>query len=109
MTRRAPKKTDSVEIRLSPEVKAAFMARCRARGLTASDALRRFIDAETGKAARPTVIGWRALIVAIAGSLALGAVAAPSLAEVKTPGRAMFDRLDRDGDGALTFEEYRSR
>ena len=41
-----PKKTETVEIRLPHATKTAFMARCRDEGRTASDAIRRFIDAE---------------------------------------------------------------
>ena len=41
-------------------------------------------------------------------NLALGAVAAPSLA-LSSPTRADFDRLDRNHDGVVSFEEYRAR
>ena len=41
---RAPKKSETVEIRLSHPVKTAFMDRCRAEGRTASDAIRQFIE-----------------------------------------------------------------
>jgi len=34
--RKSPKKTETVEIRLSHAAKTAFMARCRAEGMTAS-------------------------------------------------------------------------
>ena len=83
------------------------MARCRDRGLTASEVVREFIEA--GTTARRLAFGWRTVLAALAGALALGAVAAPSIAEVAAPGRAAFDRLDRDHDGVLSFEEFRSR
>ena len=40
------KKSETLEIRLPHPTKLAFMARCRTRGLSASESLRRFIDAE---------------------------------------------------------------
>ena len=45
MAPRPLKKTETIEIRLPHDTKTAFMARCRAEGRTASDVLRRFIDA----------------------------------------------------------------
>lgn len=108
MKPRPPKKTETVEIRLPHETKAAFMARCRAEGRTASDAIRRFIETELDR--RPRGIdGRRALLAALLAVLALGAVAAPSLAQNVVPARAAFDRLDRDHDGVLSFEEFRAR
>jgi hypothetical protein len=83
------------------------MARCRAEGRTASHVLRRFIDAEL--AARPRRFDGRLLLAAVLAALALGGVAAPSLAESVTPTRTAFDRLDRDHDGRLSFEEFRAR
>ena len=109
-TRTSLKKTETVEIRLSHDTKAAFMARCRAEGRTASDAVRGLIEAElnvVGRRAR--LAGWRGLLAAALAGLALGAVAAPSLAEGVRPARAAFERLDRDHDGVLTFGEYRAR
>jgi hypothetical protein len=40
--------------------------------------------------------------------LGLG-VSAPSIASSGEPTPAAFERLDRDGDGALTFQEFRAR
>ena len=83
---RAPKKSESLEVRLPHTTKAAFMARCKGDGLTASDAVRRFIEGEIDRAAaaeqiRPPArpFWWQAIAAGLAG-LALGAVAAPSLA-----------------------------
>ena len=67
-----PKKTETVEIRLPHATKTAFMARCRDEGRTASDAIRRFIDAELNatSSARPQPrLGWRPLLAAaVAGA-----------------------------------------
>lgn len=106
-----PKKTETVEIRLPHATKTAFMARCRDEGRTASDAIRRFIDAElnaTSSAHSQPRLGWRPLLAAAVVGLALGAVAAPSLAQ-SSPTRVDFDRLDRNHDGVVSFDEYRAR
>ncbi|MFA4938492.1 hypothetical protein [Brevundimonas sp.] len=112
MDRNKPlKKSETVEIRLPLATKTAFMARCRAEGRTASDAIRRFIDAELNQtsARRSTGLNWRQLLAAAVAGLALGAVAAPSLAQSSPPSRAAFDRLDRNHDGVVSFDEYCAR
>ena len=84
----------------------------RAEGRTASDAIRQFIEAELAGGARPrakTLSGWRALVVAAVAGLALGAVAAPSLAQSNGPGAERFERLDRNHDGVLSRDEYLAR
>jgi len=108
---RPPKKTETIEVRLSHEAKTAFMTRCQAEGRTASEAVRVFIAGalidERGAARRGRIRGWRALAAAVAG-LAIGAAAVPSLAQ--TGGhRDAFDRLDRDHDGVLTAKEFSRR
>ena len=110
---RAPKKTDTVEVRIPFETKRAFMQQCRAQGLTASESIRRFIDDEIQQLAPKSLPrrivsrkGWLAAALAL---LAAGAVAAPSLAQTLAPSRAVFTELDRNGDGVLSFEEFRAR
>lgn len=113
----SPKKSETLEIRLPHPTKTAFMARCQDQGRTASEAVRRFIDAEIAgsEPRRPRVSLWQALAAALAG-LAIGAVAAPSLAQT-SPGhsahaqndpRAAFDRLDRNHDGVVSYAEFRA-
>ena len=76
------KKNVTIEVRLSDEAKSAFMARCSREDLTASEAIRGFIDDQLGLPSqrnrrRPAS---RLALVALLGA-ALGAgVAAPSLA-----------------------------
>lgn len=112
MTGKQPKKSEVLEVRLPHETKAAFMARCHGAGRTASEAVRLFIDQElAGKATKtPRTHGlvWRALVAALAG-LAVGAVAAPSLARPTTASHATFDKLDANHDGVLSFEEFSRR
>jgi hypothetical protein len=106
---RALKKSETLEIRLPHETKVAFMARCRDDGRTASEALRRFIEGELTTPRRSRTALWQALAAAAAG-LAIGAVAAPSLAQTPhADPRATFDRLDRNHDGVVSFDEFNAR
>ena len=94
------KKSESLEIRIPFPTKQAFMARCRAEGRSASEALREMIEGRLQPA--PPRLRWRRLV---AGLLAAGmaAVAVPSLA--RTP-HGEFGRLDVDGDGRITTAEF---
>ena len=106
-----PKKSEVLEVRLPHETKTAFMTRCRETRRTASEAVRVFIDQElAGRPSRPRRRGlvWRVLAAALAG-LAVGAVAAPSLARPISASHGTFDRLDANHDGALSFEEFSQR
>ena len=108
MTTRPEKKSETLEVRLGHAAKTAFMARCRQDGVTASDAVRAFIEVQLagGRSRRPTVGLYQVLAAAIAG-LVIG-VAAPSVAQ--TAGHPpSFERLDRDQDGVLTPDEFASR
>ena len=51
------KKSESLEIRIPHPTKEAFMARCRADGRSASEALRAFIDQQLEAPARPRAGG----------------------------------------------------
>ena len=108
--RESPKKSETLEVRLPYSTKIAFMARCRASGRTASEAVRHFIEQDLGakplSSRRSRWRGWQALAAALAG-LAVGAIAAPSLAHPTPNSRAVFERLDRNHDGVLSFAEFR--
>ncbi|CAN5159711.1 EF-hand domain-containing protein [soil metagenome] len=121
MTIRSPKKSETIEIRLPHQTKTAFMARCRTDGRTASEALRGFIDGELASGRSPGRLKfslWQALVAASAG-LAIGAIAAPSLAQNAaaspnahawdSPSKAAFARLDQDHDGVVTLAEFQVR
>ena len=100
------KKTETIEVRLPFETKQAFMARCREDGVSASEVLRGCIGErlDVRRAAEPAARR-RPLQMAAGLAVALGvaASAAPSLAGSFE--RRSFDRLDRDGDGALSLAE----
>jgi hypothetical protein len=103
------KKSETLEVRLPYATKLAFMARCREQGRTASEMVRRFIEREVdaaGPARRSRLRIWQALAAALAG-LAVGAVAAPTLARPALNSRAVFERLDRNHDGVLSYDEFR--
>ena len=98
------KKSETLEIRLPYPTKLAFMARCRTRGLSASESLRRFIDTELRA---PAPMSIRRSLHLIAGALiaaAVGAAAAPSLAGPAQ--RSTFDRLDLNGDRFISQAEF---
>ena len=107
-----PKKSETIEVRLSHEAKAAFMERCRHEQRTASEAIRLFIDNQLDRRANPhrrRVVSWRIVAAGVAGAvLGIGA-AAPSLAWAAQNTRPAFDQLDRNHDGLLSYEEFRSR
>jgi hypothetical protein len=98
-----PKKSETLEVRLPFETKTAFMALCRARGRSASGAVRGFIEAEI--AARGRLNGWPTAVAAAVG-LALGAMAAPTLAQADSRSEAAFERLDANGDGVVSKAEF---
>jgi len=107
---RPPKKSETLEVRLPHSVKAAFMSRCGETGRTASEAVRAFIEAELASApgrARRTV-SWLAVFAAAAG-IAVGAVAAPSVAQSARDDATAFARLDTNDDGRLDLREFRAR
>lgn len=104
-----PKKSETLELRLPLETKQAFMARCRAAGVTASEALRGFIgDYIDGRdAARSTRRRmWTPVRLGLAAGalVAAGVLAQPSLARANAS--AAFDRIDANHDGRLSFAEF---
>lgn len=113
MTDRKLKKSETIEVRLPFETKTAFMARCRTDGRTASEAVRAYIDREIGAAepVRRERSRWWQVAAAAAAGLALGAVAAPSLAQVAMSHEAAqaFHALNVNHDGVLTLAEFRGR
>lgn len=103
------KKSETLEVRLPYQTKRAFMTRCRGDGQTASEAVRGFIETELeGRPRARRMRLWHALAAATAG-LALGAVAAPSLARTPPADHAAFERLDQNHDGALSLAEFERR
>src|SRR5687767_13854155 len=109
---KSTKKNDSIEIRLPDETKAAFREKCRREGRTASDAVRSFIDEQLeprARVRRRRGSFWRIGLAVAAGAVLGGGIAAPSIAASADNSRSAFQALDRDRDGVLAYEEFRSR
>ena len=93
-------------------MKSAFRDKCLREGRTASDALRSFIgeQLEPGAGARRRRRSlWRIGAAVAVGAVLGGGVAAPSIAASSDNTRSAFHALDRDRDGVLSYEEFRSR
>ena len=115
------KKSESIEVRIPYPTKQAFMARCRADGVSASEAVRAFIDGQLTPTRKPSPRRGLRLAAGLVAAAAAGAMALPSLArpgpaadfarlDLNGDGQvtaAEFARLDRNHDGVVTFAEYR--
>ncbi|MBX3564893.1 MAG: EF-hand domain-containing protein [Sphingomonas sp.] len=91
------KKSETIEVRLPFAAKTAFAERCRADGVTMSDAIRRFVEGH-GRA-RHGIAGPLAVIALLALAVVMSPVAA------RPDYGAGFDELDRNGDGVVTQAE----
>ena len=112
MTRRKPKKTESLEVRLPHEVKRAFMDRARSRGRTASSLVRDFIDSylagtnpRTENRTMLKRIGTPAAVTSIVASAIALHVVTPTAASAQPDFKSVFNQLDVDKDGKLSPEE----
>ncbi|MDR7219968.1 EF-hand domain-containing protein [Aminobacter aminovorans] len=115
---RAPKKSETLEIRIPHETKQALMARSRAEGKPASEVVRGFIDAYLAEAACSTPSAWdrnmtrlrlyaRPSMALFATLVAVGGVGlAVSPATALPDLQAAFKEADADGNGALSPEEF---
>jgi hypothetical protein len=107
------KKSESLEIRIPYPTKQAFMARCQADGVSASEALRGFIDGQLAPATRRKtprlLIG--GLIAAVVGAIAVPSLAGPAVAAGLAHdlvSRIAFERIDANHDGVISYAEYRA-
>ena len=109
VSKREPKKTETIEVRLADATKAAFMARCAQDGSSASDAIRGFIASRLDdrlntsrrrtSLMRMTAAGMLGLVLGVGST-------APSLAHGVASARPAFEQLDRNHDGVLTPQEF---
>ena len=121
--RNEPKKIESLEVRLPPETKAAFMAACRANGKSASEVIRSYVEryvrlasgAPNHSPMELNMVFARSTLKAktIAGLVA-GAVATCAITLLGTPAlaspddriAALFQWLDRDRNEGLSMAEF---
>lgn len=102
------KKSDSIEVRMPHAVKQAFMARCRAEGHTASQAIRGFVEgaiAEDGPPPRSwpvRPVAAMGVVATLVASLVLGS-ASVSAAPDFNP---RFVQFDRNHDGVISPAEF---
>lgn len=94
------KKSETIEVRLPFAAKRAFAERCRAEGLTMSDAIRRFVKGP--QPARRGLTGPLAVTAAIALAVAVSPAAS------RQDHSADFAALDRNKDGVVTRAEVPS-
>lgn len=117
--RKPQKKTETLEVRLPHDTKRAFLDACRADGTTASevvrDSIQSYLDDRAGPerqtstgrliAMIPKPVRKVRYLAGAAGAVGLTVFAVlPSAAGPDF--RAVFERLDANGDGILTPEEF---
>jgi hypothetical protein len=123
---RAPKKSESIEVRLPYETKRDFLAACKAADRTVSDVVRESIDAYVegsgaSKASAPApadnlvalvpkalrrkryMVAGAASVLGLAALAALPSAAAPNNASERA---AAFSKLDRNSDGVVSYQEF---
>lgn len=108
------KKSETLEIRIPYPTKAAFMARCREEDRSASEVLRSMIEshiAPPAPARRTAGPSGRTLsgrtLRRLAGAAIAGAVGMAALPSLARPSlHAEFNRLDINGDGRVTEQEF---
>ncbi len=109
------KKSESLDVRLPHSKKAAFMAACEEEGITASHAIRTFIDAYLARSRHVKVqrIAKEIANMLIRNPLKTTGLAGASLAALvmlsAQPSMAdtdAFGHLDKTGDGILTVADF---
>jgi EF hand len=120
---RPSKKSESIEVRLPFEAKQAFIAACKAERRTASDVIRGAIEAYVeGRGDRRRLPAERKLVglvppalrrkryIALGAASVLGIAALAAMPSAAAPGApdkvAAFAKLDRNGDGFVSYEEF---
>ena len=109
--RREPKKSETVEVRLSHEVKRALMEKARTEGRSASEVIRASIDtylaAQRKEDRSMFVTLWKPAAAIGAATIAvLWTALAPSAVQAKPDLKAIFQMLDADHDGAVSLDEF---
>ena len=109
--RRRPKKSETVEVRLSHDVKSALMEKARGEGRSASEVIRASIDcylAEQPKETRPMISTlWKpAAAIGATAIAAMWAAIAPAPLHAKPDLKAVFQAIDVNRDGTISRDEF---
>ena len=118
--RNRAKKSETLEVRIPYETKQAFLTACREDGTTASEVVRESVQTYLDERERPDPKKERTLVMkfpepvrryglrAAAGGLAaVGLTTFAALPSAAAPDfAAIFKKMDANGDGVLTTEEF---
>ncbi len=114
------KKSETLEVRIPYETKQAFLAACREDGTTASEIVREQVQSYLDARVRPSNEERRTIVmqlhptvrrygprVAAGGIAAMGLTALAVLPSAADPDfKAQFSRLDANGDGQVSEDEF---
>jgi hypothetical protein len=122
-SRRPPKKSDPLVVRMPHQDKEEFLEACRREGRTASDVVREMIAGYVQRAAmrerlremqpeRSLAMIWKSPKTRIAAGVSAAAAALASVALIGAPSaaeydyRSSFETLDANRDGMISMVEY---
>lgn len=114
------KKSETLEVRIPFDTKQAFLTACREDGTTASEVVRESVQTYLDEREQPAIQEKRTLVmkfpapvrhyaprIAIGGVAALGLATFAALPSAAAPDfKAQFGRLDTNGDGVLSADEF---
>ena len=114
------KKSETLEVRIPYDTKQAFLTACREDGTTASEVVRESVQTYLDEREQPAIQEKRTLVmkfpapvrhyaprIAIGGVAALGLATFAALPSAAAPDfKAQFGRLDTNGDGVLSADEF---
>ena len=111
-TKREPKKSETLEVRLPHDVKNALMRKAKREGRSASEVIRQAIDAYLAERTREKpnmlVTAWKPIAAAAAAAATVVWTAlAPAPLAAGPDLRAAFASFDRNRDGIVTLAEFR--
>ena len=111
MSKRRSKKSETLEVRLEHEVKSALMRKAHGEGRSTSAVVRSFIAsylADKPKEARSMFMTlWKpAAALGTASMAVIWAAVSPAPLHAKPDIRTVFQAIDRNGNGAISSDEF---